>query len=541
MASNTQQMGTGTNPPATPQTSNPLQMQTRNAPPTGNASAPKPFVPAKFELPMLDDDSDNYEVWSTTLTLALGNRGLWSIVNGTEPALDLMTDAAAHEEWLTKDQEAKLMILLALKKVGQKCVFRAKTSKDYWDRLSTCYSGGGDDRRTVSLLEQVLGVSLKDSEPLQQQLDNIVFAAQQLEAAGLPIGDKVLAYHLALHLPNSYATLRTILTSSDATKISSKWVVDQVITEEHHRITQSGGAASTFYAKANKGKSTQGNSNSNIKCSHCKKKGHKKAECRKLKREKEEVATKASNNAAGSSSGMSRPSNSTSSGNAVAKIAVSNASPPPYDSPELDIVRLFHAVAVPCWSRPAERPLTTCEHVLQAQVDSDPQSIEDGWIIDSGASHNMCACHDWFHHYSLLTSPIDVVLGDDSAIQATGVGRISVNMHANGNSMPVVLQDILHVPELHGNLLSVSHFARHGAEVRFVGEGCSILDQLKHVACEGNLHGNLYLMCITTISSLESAHITVLPSFPTEGKDPPEAALIAENSGSKVSIDIWHR
>ena len=132
----------------------------------------KPFVPAKFELPMLDDDSDNYKVWGTTLTLALSNRGLWSIVNGTEPAPDPTTDAAAHQEWLTKDQEAKLMILLALKKVGQKCVFHAKTSKDYWDRLCTCYSGGGDNRRTVSLLEQVLGVSLKDSELLQQQLDN---------------------------------------------------------------------------------------------------------------------------------------------------------------------------------------------------------------------------------------------------------------------------------------------------------------------------------------------------------------------------------
>ena len=344
MASTTQQTGTGTNPPTAPQTSNTTQTQTGHVPPAGNVGTSKPFVPAKFELPMLDDDGDNYEVWSTTLTLALGNRGLWSIVNGTEPAPDPTTDAAAHQEWLTKDQEAKLMILLALKKVGQKCVFRAKTSKDYWDCLSMRYSGGGNDRRTVSLLEQVLGVSLKDSEPLQQQLDNVVFAAQQLEAAGLPIGDKVLAYHLALRLPDSYATLRTILTSSDATKITSKWVIDQVIAEEHHCITQSGGAASAFYAKANKGKSAQGNPNSNIKCSHCKKKGHKKAECRKLKREKEEAAAKASNNAAGSSSGTSRPSNSTSSGNAAAKIAVSNASPPPYDSPELDIVHLFHVV-----------------------------------------------------------------------------------------------------------------------------------------------------------------------------------------------------
>ena len=48
-------------------------------------------------------------------------------------------------------------------------------------------------------------------------------------------------------------------------------------------------------------------------------------------------------------------------------------------------------------------------------------------------------------------------------------------------------------------------------------------------------------MCITTISLLESAHIVVLSTFPTKGEDPPEATLIAENSSSKASIDIWHR
>ena len=153
----------------------------------------------------------------------------------------------------------------------------------------------------------------------------------------------------------------------------------------------------------------------------------------------------------------------------------------------------------------------------------------------------MCAHCDWFHHYSPLVNPMDVVLGDDSAIQATGVGCISVHMHAEGKSLPAVLQDILHVPELHGNLLSVSHFAKCGSEMRFVREGCSILNQHKQIACEGDLCRSLYVIRIATLPISELAHITVLDSFPTEGEDPPEAVLIADNSGSKASIDIWHR
>ena len=263
-----------------------------------------------------------------------------------------------------------------------------------------------------------------------------------------------------------------------------------------------------------------------------KKKGHKKADCRKLKKEKAEK--EAAKNAI--DSGNANSTSSTSPSNATAKIAV--ASEPDNDS---TVVRLFHAVAVPRRSHSAKCPSTTRERVLQAKIDSGPQSLEAGWIIDSGASRNMCAHRDWFHHYSPLSSPMDVVLGDDSAIQATVVGRISVRMHAEGKSSPAVLQDVLHVPELHGNLLSVSHFAKRGSEMHFVGEGCSILDQRKIVACEGDLRGNLYVIRITTLPIPESAHIAVLDSFPAEGEDPPEAALIADNSGSKASIDIWHR
>jgi len=179
--------------------------------------------------------------------------------------------------------------------------------------------------------------------------------------------------------------------------------------------------------------------------------------------------------------------------------------------------------------------------MLQAKIDSSPQSLKAGWIIDSGASCNMCTHSNWFHHYSPLVNPMDVILGDDSAIQATGVSCISVCMHAEGKSLPAVLQDVLHVPELHSNLLLVSHFAKCGSEMWFVREGCSILDQHKRVACKGNLRGSLYVMQITTLSTSESAHITVLNSFPAKGEDPPEAMLIADNSGLKVTIDTWHR
>jgi len=132
----TLQVPTGT--PMLQTSGTPVQTQGGSSPTAGSSTLAKPFVPAKFDLLTLEDDGKNYKTWYTALTLAFTNHGIWSIVNGTEPCLTMMSDPTGHEEWCLKDRKAQLMILLALKKVGQKCIFCAKTSKEYWDRIS-CY------------------------------------------------------------------------------------------------------------------------------------------------------------------------------------------------------------------------------------------------------------------------------------------------------------------------------------------------------------------------------------------------------------------
>jgi len=471
----------------------------------------KPFIPAKFNLPMLDDDGENYNTWYMALQLTLDNWGIWPIITGIELCPDWMTDPTGHKEWGLKDHEARLMILLALRKVGQNCVFHGTSSKEYWDRIVSWYSGaGGGNKHTVSLLQQFFTISFKDSEPMQPQIDCVVRAAQQLETISFPIDNRLLAFLLAIHLPDSYAMLHTIITNLEATNITSKWVADQIIGEERHRLNNFEGNTVAFYTKAGKGKGKSPQADTDLKCSHCKKKGHKKSECCKLKKEKaEQEAAKNSSATSGSASGNS---NSTSPSSVMVKITMTSDPPAYGPASDTDVIRLFHAVAIPCRSCSAECPSTTHECVLQAKINSGSQSLKAGWIIDSGTSCNMCAHCNWFHHYSPLINPMDVILGDDSTIQATGVSRISIHMHAKGKSSPVVLQDVLHVPELHGNLLLVLHFAKCSSKMWFVREGCSILDQHKRVACEGDLRGSLYIMRITTISTSESAHIAVLDS-----------------------------
>ena len=248
--------------------------------------------------------------------ISLRSRRLWRVVNGTETAPDETIDPDAHDEWYLKDQDAQLTIISALKNIGQQCIYPCQTAKESWDTLRARYSDGGN-RRLASLLEQVLKATFTDSEPLQPQLDKVIFANHQLEAANVIIPDIVIAHYIALHLPDSYSTLRTVLTSSDSTKMTSKWVIDQVVAEEHHRITKFDGNANAYFAKVNKNKSRANDSRSSYdpgkKCSYCDRKGHDASECRKKQRE--ENNQNSTSNTSGTTNSTAPPGSTTTKAN----------------------------------------------------------------------------------------------------------------------------------------------------------------------------------------------------------------------------------
>jgi hypothetical protein len=63
------------------------------------ASVKSPPSYSKFDLPLLDDNGNDYLHWSNTTTLALKFRGLWDIVDGTTPTPNAAMDAATYQDW----------------------------------------------------------------------------------------------------------------------------------------------------------------------------------------------------------------------------------------------------------------------------------------------------------------------------------------------------------------------------------------------------------------------------------------------------------
>jgi len=87
-----------------------------------------------------------------------------------------------------------------------------------------------------------------------------------------------------------------------------------------------------------------------------------------------------------------------------------------------------------------------------------------GWIIDSGASQHLCGNRTEFSTYVPVSEGRGITIADGTKIQACGLGEIEI--HTEGGR--IILTDVWHVPDIGGNLMSVSRMVDARYTVEFV-------------------------------------------------------------------------
>ena len=81
----------------------------------------------------------------------------------------------------------------------------------------------------------------------------------------------------------------------------------------------------------------------------------------------------------------------------------------------------------------------------------------DSWIMDWGATSHMCSAKEWFSDYDVLQKPGRVSVGDGRVLKVVGCGKVRLLMRLPGDKVKrCVFHDVLHVPYLSCNLVSVS-------------------------------------------------------------------------------------
>ena len=107
----------------------------------------------------------------------------------------------------------------------------------------------------------------------------------------------------------------------------------------------------------------------------------------------------------------------------------------------------------------------------------------------------MCSNKKLFTDFQPLKKPMEVTLGDGRTLEATGRGVVSLKMKLP-DSLPrrCNLQDVLHVPALSYNLLSVAKAAEKGKVTEFNDNGCQITVSGGRLVAKATRVGSLYFL-----------------------------------------------
>ena len=274
-----------------------------------------------------------------------------------------------------------------------------------------------------------------------------------LAVIGDPVSDEDRVVHLLASLPESFNMLVTALEANpEVPKMEN--VTERLLHEERKtkdREEIEGGRTKALTAHNNFGQKKK------FTCHYCGKPGHFKRNCRKLAFELANANEKGNKSGFKAKKEVKHKANKATSGHKD----VSDSS--------------------------SDDALVVC-HALSA-------GSKGNWIVDSGATCHMCNDKTLFGQFEQLQKSQEVTLGDGHVLEATGKGIVSLDMRLpDGKTKRCVLRDVLYVPKLSYNLLSVTKASESGKVIKFDDTSCQILNKRDRLIAVATKMGNLYYL-----------------------------------------------
>ena len=402
-------------------------------------------------LSIIPLNGKNYPTWKVQCRMALMRDGVWGIVAKTEvsPGSEKPEDLA---KFVARRDRALATIVLS---VDPSLLYLLGDPQDpavVWEKLANQFQKKTWANK-LALRRKLYSLRLKDGESVQKHVKEMTEIFDELAVIDDPITEEDRVVHLLASLPESYDVLVTALEANvEVPKMET--VTERLLHEERKLKVRSesetnDGMKAMLTNKQPKGKGP--------KCYRCGKFGHIKRNCRELSTLKPD--------------GQKGDFKEHKAYNAADSRQVDSCS----DSDEVGLM-VNHAF-------------------------SSLNGRTNVWIIDSGATCHMCNDANLFVKLHNLEKPEEVTLGDGHVVKATGRGVVKINIESPNTQKgkSCVLQDVLYVPSLSYNLVSVSKATKSGKTVKFNEEGCHILDESQKLIVIAKRIGNLYyLNCVNS-------------------------------------------
>ena len=220
--------------------------------------------------------------------------------------------------------------------------------------------------------------------------------------------------------------------------------------------------------KGSRHNNKSGERSSNVTCFHCHKQGHMKAQCRSLQK----------NNGPGSSKQQSQQKNK---GNKHQKRQQKS-----------------QAQANVSEALIAEGFIAETDH-----FEGNTATSSQEYVVDSGSNIHMTNDRSHMIDYTPYRKPREVKLGGARTLSAQGVGKARITFDSDGQPTTVILNEVLYVPKLRRNLISVSQLTDDGFSVR-VQKDSMILTQ-GETMIQAERKNGLYLLNTTEFAEINIA------------------------------------
>ena len=161
----------------------------------------------------------------------------------------------------------------------------------------------------------------------------------------------------------------------------------------------------------------------------------------------------------------------------------------------------------------------------------------DYWIIDSGATCHICNDRSLFQEFKSLQKPQEVTLGDRSILKAQGTGDVTLNLKLpGGETLTGRLSNVLYVPKLAYNLLSVCKVAEMGKRIHFNDTEGRIIDGDGELVAIALKTGSLYYLNCERLDG-DTDLVNVVGGLTPENMWHPRFGHLGENNLRKLAKD----
>ena len=172
-------------------------------------------------------------------------------------------------------------------------------------------------------------------------------------------------------------------------------------------------------------------------------------------------------------------------------------------------------------------------HATQATLTSSSAAAPT-WVVDLGASHNICNDRSGFISFKRLPSPVIIKLGDETTVTATFHGLVNISQDLQFNA--------LYTPMFRLSLLSIYQLDLAGYTMTFQRGKCSIFTHWTTIIA--NRTGDLYILpsCYTLNSETSGSQSMPPQTISTNRKKRMSSSSKTElTPASLIATRPWHQ